>query len=148
MGWKSWFCQFCSVWMNCTLHNFSILILWLFSVTQNAVAYIYVLYNNHWHKHLILCRRKVFRLLAVYCMEASQKLLEKQNLWFYMVQIVYSNAKILNLWRQEFLSRFSRCTICISFNFFCQGTVLSGGNCRRAANLNELYSSLKRQRKH
>ena len=28
---------------------------------------------------------------------------------------------ILYLWRQEFLSRFLRCSVCISFNFLCQG---------------------------
>ena len=38
-----------------------------------------------------------------------------------MAKIVHSNAKILYLWRQEFLSSFLRCTVCISFNFFCQG---------------------------
>ena len=50
------------------------------------------------HTNIKLCAEEKFsRLSAVYCIKVSQKLLEKHNLQFYMVQILHSNAKILNL---------------------------------------------------
>ena len=61
-------------------------------------------------------QRKVFRLLAVYCIKGSQTLLEKRNIQFYMGKSCIQTAKYYIYEDRSFYLGF-----CISFNFFCQG---------------------------